>query len=141
MTSFSVVIPTLRRPEPLRRAVESLLACIPLPEEIIVVDGDPEGSAREIVEALVPGSNPSLLRYLPSEIGLTKQRNRGIDASTGDVIVFFDDDVVVDAAIFGLCMRLQGRGARGRYRQRAGSRAAPFRWNEIALATVAHEGK
>ena len=100
MTSFSVVIPTLRRPEVLRRTIESLLACVPLPEEIIVVDGDPEGSARAVVDALAPGSSPSRLLYLTSETGLTKQRNRGIDACKGDVIVFFDDDVIIDAEIF-----------------------------------------
>ena len=35
MTSFSVVIPTLRRPDALRRAIESLFACAPLPDEIV----------------------------------------------------------------------------------------------------------
>jgi glycosyltransferase involved in cell wall biosynthesis len=100
VTSFSVVIPTLRRPETLPGAIESLLACVPLPDEIIVVDGDPEGSARDIVETLAPASSTSRLLYLASETGSTTQRNRGIDASTGDVIVFFDDDVIVDADIF-----------------------------------------
>ena len=100
MTSFSVVIPTLRRPEALRRTIESLLACAPLPDEIVVVDGDPEGSARDVVEAFAHASGSSRLLYLSSDTGLTKQRNRGIDACTGDVIVFFDDDVVIDAAIF-----------------------------------------
>jgi len=100
VTSFSVVIATLKRPETLPRALESLLACVPPPDEIIVADGDPEGSARETVEALAPASSPPRLMYLQSEIGSTTQRNRGIDASTGDVIVFLDDDVVVDADIF-----------------------------------------
>ena len=38
---FSVVIPTLRRPGPLRETLESLLACEPPADEVIVVDGDP----------------------------------------------------------------------------------------------------
>ena len=100
MTSFSVVIPTLRRPEALSRAIESLLVCVPLPDEIIVVDGDPEGSARCVVEGLASSASALRLVYLASETGLTRQRNRGIDASSGDVVVFFDDDVVVSTAIF-----------------------------------------
>ena len=100
MTSFSVVIPTLRRPDALRRAIESLFACAPLPDEIVVVDGDSEGSARDVVEPLASAPSPCRLIYLTSETGSTTQRNRGIDACTGDVIVFFDDDVVVDAEIF-----------------------------------------
>ena len=94
------MIPTLRRPETLRRVIESLLACVPPPDEVIVVDGDPEGSARCVVEDLASNTSALRLAYLASETGSTRQRNRGIDASSGDVIVFFDDDVVVDAAIF-----------------------------------------
>ena|GEM_PF-376364 len=100
MTSFSVVIPTLKRREPLRKALGSLLACVPPPDEVIVVDGDPEGSARDTVKALTPASSPPRLVYLLSETGSTTQRNRGIDICSGDVIVFLDDDVVVDADIF-----------------------------------------
>ncbi|MGC9973940.1 MAG: glycosyltransferase [Gaiellaceae bacterium] len=100
MTSFSVVIPTLRRPEPLRGVIESLLACVPLPDEIIIVDGDPEESARHVVDELASNTSALRLVYLVSETGSTRQRNRGIDASTCDVLVFLDDDVVVDTAIF-----------------------------------------
>jgi GT2 family glycosyltransferase len=84
----------------LRKAIESLLACVPLPDEIIVVDGDPEQSARDVIDELASDSSVPRLVYLRSETGSTKQRNRGIDASTCDVLLFLDDDVVVDTAIF-----------------------------------------
>jgi GT2 family glycosyltransferase len=84
----------------LHRAIESLLACDPLPDEIIVIDGDPEESARDVIDELASDSSVPRLIYLLSETGSTKQRNRGIDASSCDVILFLDDDVVADTAIF-----------------------------------------
>jgi glycosyltransferase involved in cell wall biosynthesis len=88
---FSVVIPTLRRPGPLRETLESLLACEPPPDEVIVVDGDPELSSAAVVEHL--GSS---VRILSSPLGMTVQRNNGLDAASGDVVVFLDDDVEVE---------------------------------------------
>jgi GT2 family glycosyltransferase len=92
---FSVVIPTLRRLDVLRDTLESLLACEPPPDELILVDADPhlgaEVVAREIERR--PGAPP--VRYIRAERSLTAQRNRGIEAASGDVIVFLDDDVVV----------------------------------------------
>ena len=43
---FSVVIPTLARPEPLRETLDSVLACDPPADEVIVVDADPDGIGR-----------------------------------------------------------------------------------------------
>ena len=59
------------------------------------MDGDPDGSAREVIERLQAGAQGASLRYLVSEPGLTRQRNRGIDEVAGDVVLFLDDDVVL----------------------------------------------
>ena len=39
---------------------------------------------------------------MPSAPGLTRQRNVGLEAATGDVVVFADDDVEFDPGIFGV---------------------------------------
>jgi len=93
--SFSVVIPTRGRPGPLRETLESLARCDPKPAEVIVVDGDPARSATAVVGRALPGA-----RHLASEPGLTRQRNVGVTASHGEVVVFADDDVVFDRAVF-----------------------------------------
>ena len=98
--TFSVVIATLGRPEILSATLESLAACDPQPEEIIVVDGDPERSSRPAVRRRREPSPRSPLRYLSSRPGTTVQRNVGIDAATGDVVVFLDDDVTVEPSFF-----------------------------------------
>jgi GT2 family glycosyltransferase len=93
---FSVVIATLARPEPLRETLDSVLACDPPADEVIVVDADPEESG-----AAVAASYGDRVRVLPSPRGLTIQRNRALDAAAGDVVVFLDDDVQVEPGLFG----------------------------------------
>jgi glycosyltransferase involved in cell wall biosynthesis len=95
---FSVVIPTLGRPEILRRTLTSLAGCEPAPTEVIVVDGDPDRSAEPIVAEV--GGNRESWRYMTGPRGSSHQRNAGIDAVTGDVIVFSDDDVTYAPDVF-----------------------------------------
>ena len=52
---FSVVIPTLARPEPLRETLDSVLACDPPADEVIVVDADPRNRARPWLRRTVTG--------------------------------------------------------------------------------------
>jgi GT2 family glycosyltransferase len=96
---FSVVIPTLGRPDRLMTVLESIAACDPAPLEAIVVDGDPERSGAEVVHAR---SVPLALRCVSSDAGSSRQRNVGMDAATGDVICFFDDDITVEPSIFAV---------------------------------------
>jgi glycosyltransferase involved in cell wall biosynthesis len=87
--SASVIIPTRGRPEILAETLASVAALDPPPLEVLVVDGDPAGSARAVVAAH-PG-----IEHVPSPPGLTVQRNVGLDRARGDVVVFLDDDVTV----------------------------------------------
>ena len=96
--SFSVVIPTKSRPEPLARTLESLWATQPRPDEVLVIDADEQSSAREVVVGLQDGTLP--IHYIHTEPSLTKQRNIGIDRATGDVVVFLDDDVSLPSDLF-----------------------------------------
>jgi GT2 family glycosyltransferase len=93
--TVSVVIATLGRPEPLRRTLAALAACEPRPDEVIVVDGDAGRSAEGVA-----AEAPLAVSYLTSEPGSTLQRNVGIDAASGEVIVFCDDDVLPDSHVF-----------------------------------------
>jgi glycosyltransferase involved in cell wall biosynthesis len=94
MTTFSVIIPTLKRPQPLLETLTSIASCEPAPIEVIVVDGDLDSES---------GAEPTERRFdypitwLRSEKSTTKQRNLGIDNAQGDVVVFLDDDVRVPA--------------------------------------------
>ncbi|HEY7875203.1 MAG TPA: glycosyltransferase [Actinomycetota bacterium] len=95
---ISVVIATLGRPEPLRRALESIAAARPGPLEVLVVDGDEGAGARPVVEEWSAGGLP--VRHVVSPRGLTTQRNVGVREAGGEVVVFLDDDAVVLRADF-----------------------------------------
>lgn len=118
------MVPTLKRPDSLAETLSSVLECDPPPGEIIVVDGDPQRSALSVVRALAPRATAPLV-HLPSSPGLTRQRNIGLRAAAGDVVVFADDDVIfgrhvfavlatgyLDDSIVGATVRITGDDAR-----------------------------
>ena len=98
---FSVVIPTLERHDVLRRTLQALVDSDPPPDEVILVDAAPDLAARNVVSSLGhhPNRRPRLI-HVPSETGLTVQRNHGIDKAKGEVVVFLDDDVTFQPDVF-----------------------------------------
>lgn len=94
MTAVSIVIPTYRRPEMLRRAIHSCLVQqgVAAPFEIVVVDNDAAGSARDAVAAIAAeGAVP--LRYIAEpRPGISHARNAGVAAAGGRYLAFLDDD-------------------------------------------------
>jgi glycosyltransferase involved in cell wall biosynthesis len=108
--ALSAVVVTARRPQALGRTLEDLLRQDVEFQRIVVVDDDPEGSARSTVEAI--GS--SILEYVPSgrSRGPAGARAAGVErvlpsARPGDWVGFFDDDpipavdIVSEAVRFG----------------------------------------
>jgi GT2 family glycosyltransferase len=91
--TLSVVIATLGRPEPLERALDSLIASTVHPGEVLVVDGDENRGAEPVVARR--HDSPIAVRHLPAPRGLTRQRNAGLDAAAGEVVLFLDDDARV----------------------------------------------
>ncbi len=102
--TVSVVIATKNRPEDLHATVLGLLAQSRAADELIVVDQSPDSAARCAVERAMatrgrrPGQ-PPLLHYIhePSLRGAAAARNVGIDRARGDIVVFLDDDVLLDS--------------------------------------------
>jgi GT2 family glycosyltransferase len=99
---LSVIICTCRRPESLRRTLQSLAAC-ERPEnlawEVVVVDNAPAAE----VESVVAGFREVLpVRYVAEpEPGVSYTRNRGIAESRGEWLWFLDDDVRVSPGWLG----------------------------------------
>lgn len=97
--TVTVAMLTFRRPRELARAVAATLRQVVEEDEselsagtveLLIVDNDPKGSAREYIESL--GS--PLLRYViePSP-GIAAGRNRALDeGGASDLLVFIDDD-------------------------------------------------
>lgn len=95
MRDVAVIVPTLRRPESLERALRSLMGQTGVADrlrEIVVADNDPEGSARGLVERLVDESPASIIwRHAPVP-GVATARNTGLAATNAPLIAFLDDD-------------------------------------------------
>jgi glycosyltransferase involved in cell wall biosynthesis len=91
----SVIIATYRRARSLRRTLASITDQTCKPEEVIVVDQSP-GPERSAVEEVVQWARafglPVRLIYCPFPSS-TRARNLGLADSTGDWVVFSDDDV------------------------------------------------
>ena len=97
---FSLVIATKGRPQPLANALESAARGLPADSEVIVVDGDPVRSADPVAADLRTRYPDVHMLYVASASGLARQRNVGIDAAEGEVVVFVDDDCTFESGLF-----------------------------------------
>lgn len=92
--SISIIIATKNRHEQLRRCLESVVSCGCSYREIIVVDSSTDDAIQKGNEEAVQSSG-GRYRYEPGA-GLSAARNLGIEKSSGDIVVFADDDFIVD---------------------------------------------
>ncbi|MEY2399671.1 MAG: hypothetical protein QOJ00_2845, partial [Actinomycetota bacterium] len=83
----SVIVCTRNRPELLREALGAVMPTLRCDDELVVVDSASESaSTRDVCDEL--GA-----RCVRAEVkGLSIARNRGVAESTGDIVVFTDDD-------------------------------------------------
>ncbi|MCD6599969.1 MAG: glycosyltransferase family 2 protein [Dehalococcoidia bacterium] len=90
----SVIIPTFRRPDLLKRAIKSVLEQTFQDFEIIVVDDNNPGEIEIQTHEIVRDFNDERLRYVPHEInkGNAAARNTGINLAKGEYVAFLDDD-------------------------------------------------
>lgn len=95
----TVIVPSYQRPNLLEPALRAVLAQDPStpPYEVVVVDDCSSGPDIGAVVRRVAGSDERVT-FLRHEVnrGLSATRNTGIRQAQGDVIMFVDDDVVVE---------------------------------------------
>jgi glycosyltransferase involved in cell wall biosynthesis len=96
MPAVSVIIPTYRRDESLCRTLEMLLAQDWPNFELIVVDQLPQH--KEETERYLERIRDRILYITSPTPNLPAARNTGIRASSGPIVVFFDDDIQVPAS-------------------------------------------
>lgn len=86
--TVAVVIPVRDRVQLLGRALDSVLAQLRSPDEIVVVDdGSVDGSAD-----LVKRDYPGVKLLVQAPAGVSAARNRGIASSSSDWLAFLDSD-------------------------------------------------
>jgi len=101
--TITVVICTLHNVEGLEKCINCITQQEVKPKEVIIVHGDIDNKLEESVNRIICPilqSNLISLKYLKTIRSLVMQRNIGIDNACGDVIVFLDDDVILEKDYF-----------------------------------------
>jgi len=94
MTVFcSVLLPTFRRPEGLRRAARSVFAQrTDFSVELVVVDNSPEYGARDVLTALQAEAPIPVRSAHERRAGIAFARNALVRSAQGEVLAWLDDD-------------------------------------------------
>ena len=95
---LTVIVPTRERPDHLRLCLDRILADSDYPAdrfEILVVDNAP--TTTDTADVVADFARIHAVRYAREDSpGSASARNKGISLTTTDLVVFTDDDVVVD---------------------------------------------
>lgn len=89
----SVIICTIRRDELIRQLLDELGDQTYRQIEVLIVGKEGDVPREESLNGL-------RLRRLPAPKGLAEARNVGLDEAEGELICFFDDDVVIERRFF-----------------------------------------
>lgn len=89
---ISIIIPTHNRAEILRNAIESVIRIRDEADfEFVIVDNNSSDTTKQVVE-----SYSSVAKYVfEGNTSFTMARKAGANNSTGDVLLYLDDDVLV----------------------------------------------
>ena len=91
--SVSVLIPTFKRPEGLKRALTSLAQQTTKADEIVVVGSARDGSARAACDAIAAQHEIAPIVFIEApEPGVSNARNAGFAAAKGRFVAQLDDD-------------------------------------------------
>jgi len=100
MKSFtvSIIICTYKRPMLLESTLQSVvnLDFAPNQFEIVVIDNGSDDQSEEVVEAIKRHARCRMSYAKEEKLGLSHARNKGIELAQGRIVVFLDDDELVD---------------------------------------------
>jgi glycosyltransferase involved in cell wall biosynthesis len=101
MSNFpaSGIVPTIDRPDILRRTLESLCSQDWQPREIVIVDASHDDRTRDVIASLTVDFSLSGCRLIWQRAivaGAASQRSEGVTAASQPVIWFFDDDILFE---------------------------------------------
>lgn len=97
---FSIVIATYGRGRDLETALSSILEQTVLPKEVIIVDDTPDDSIERVVQKNQEAFHARKVRLSyfrnPRDRGAGISKNVGAEKATGEIVLFMDDDVILD---------------------------------------------
>jgi glycosyltransferase involved in cell wall biosynthesis len=95
--TFSIVVPTFRRPDALEETLAAILRLDYRADryQVIVVDDGAEDGTAGIVQ-LFRGHGVELMLEAQQHRGAARARNRGARLAAGEMLLFCDDDMILD---------------------------------------------
>ena len=109
---FSVVIPTRDREEDLSACVTSIARQRLLPVEVLVVDdGEISQGVRAAIEGELSRAGISFRYFKKDKPGSAESKNLGAGEAIGELVLFLDDDVVLEADYIRSLSRIWERQA------------------------------
>jgi GT2 family glycosyltransferase len=93
---LSVIIITYNRKNELKECIESIFNQTILPDEIIVIDNNSNDGTEELF--LSGEISHPIIKYfkLNKNLGVAGGRNYGISKTQGDILIFIDDDAIIE---------------------------------------------
>jgi len=91
----TVIIPTHERPGPLKRVVESLAEQSLRPDNLIIVNDGQREIGTELAD-IVSKAGVEFQIIRRAEPSSASSRNAGLAEARGDIVVFLDDDMILD---------------------------------------------
>jgi len=105
--AISIVIPARNRVHDVFECVRSIERQTYLPDELVIVDASDSRELEQLLKNYC-NENDFAIVYTHSDSGTAEGRNIGAQKSSGDIILFVDDDIILDTnyvkeimAIFG----------------------------------------
>lgn len=98
----SIVIPTRNRSEKLEKLLHSILRQTVRVNEVIVVDDSDDFKTKKLIEQLqscFSETGITIRHFMPldNEVkSISRARNLGAKEARGDIVIFLDDDVIID---------------------------------------------
>ena len=92
-TTTSIIIPTYNRQSDLPRCLQAVVDNTIQPDEVIIVE---QGDATATEQVAAQFNLHTRVEYF-TEKSAARARNKGVEVSSGDILLFVDDDVVLDA--------------------------------------------
>ena len=94
---ISLIIATYNKPEYLSRCLKSISELLEFPDEIIVADDGSGQETTKLIEEFKSRFTVPFIHVRQEDEGyrLARSRNNGLLRSTGDYLIFIDDDLIL----------------------------------------------
>src|SRR4030042_4790008 len=93
---FSVIAPTLTRPDEVVELLDSMIQQTFDDFEVILADGSPGTLVKEVADRYI--LRLPLFHLYEKGLGISESRNWGVKKATGDTIIFLDSDCITPPA-------------------------------------------